>query len=261
MNRDFNASVARAAREMAEEHTVADTLERVLEFCVDVIEPCDFAGISLVEDGRVRTLAASGEKLRAIDDLQFQLREGPCFDAMRQLDVVTANDLATDVRWPRWGPLVSERTGVRSSLSFRLFTTNRTLGALNLYSKSPRAFGHDDVIEGHVVAAQAAVAVATTLTEAQLKRAVETRTVIGQATGILMERFGLTPDAAFGVMRRISQTHNVKLYALARDLVETGGLAGLDDERAVDGLAVDGRAVDGRAVDGGSVEIQPIEDD
>jgi GAF domain-containing protein len=229
MDRDFNASVARAAREMVEERTVADTLERVLELCVDVIHPCDLAGVSLVEDDRVRTLAASDETLRVIDDLQFELGEGPCFDAMRQHDVVSANDLATDARWPRWGPLVSDRTGVRSSVSFRLFTTQRSLGALNLYSKAVGSFGHEDVLEGHVVAAQAAVAVAATLKEAQLQRAVETRTVIGQATGILMERFGLDPDAAFGVMRRISQTHNVKLYALARELVETGVLEGLND--------------------------------
>jgi len=229
MNRDFNSNIVRAARDLAEEHSVEGALDRVLTLCVEAIERCEHAGISVVEDGRVRTVAATDDQLRAIDDLQFQLKEGPCFDAIRQHDVMTANDLATDERWPTWGPLVSERTGVHASMSFRLFTTNRALGALNLYSKVPASFGHDDVLEGHVVAAQAAVALAATLKEAQLKRAVETRTVIGQATGILMERFDLDPDAAFGVLRRISQTHNVKLFVLARDLVESGELAGLND--------------------------------
>lgn len=229
MNRDFNSSVVRAARELAEEHTVEGALDRVLTLCVEAIEHCEYAGISLVEDGRVRTLAATGDLLRSIDDLQYELKEGPCFDAIRQHDVITANDLATDERWPTWGPLVSDKTGVHASMSFRLFTTNHALGALNVYSTIPGRFGYDDVLEGHVVAAQAAVALATTLKEAQLKRAVETRTVIGQATGMLMERFDLNPDAAFGVLRRISQTHNVKLFALARELVETGELAALNE--------------------------------
>lgn len=229
MNHDFNSTVARAARDLAEEHTVEGALDRVLALCVDVIEHCEHAGISLVEDGRLRTLAATGDLLRSIDDLQFELKEGPCFDAIRQHDVITANDLATDERWPTWGPLVSDKTGVHASMSFRLFTTNHALGALNFYSTVPAAFGHDDVLEGHVVAAQAAVALATALKEEQLERAVATRTVIGQATGILMERFDLDPDAAFGVMRRISQTHNVKLFALARELVETGELVGLPE--------------------------------
>jgi GAF domain-containing protein len=228
LDRDFNSSVERAARDLADEHTVEETLDRVIALCVEVIAPCELAGVSIVEDDRVRTLAASDELLRRIDDLQFELKEGPCYDAIRQHDVISSNDLATDDRWPTWGPLVSDKTGVHSSLSFRLFTTHRSLGALNLYSEVPASFGHEDVLEGHVVAAQAAVAVAATLKEAQLRRAVETRTVIGQATGILMERFGLDPDAAFGVMRRLSQTRNVKLYALARDLVETGHLYGLD---------------------------------
>lgn len=227
MDRETTDAVARAAREMAEAHSVTETLAPLLEMCVEAVEACDFAGISLVEDERVRTLAASDETLREIDDLQFELRQGPCFDAMRQHDVITANDLSTDPRWPQWGPLVSDRTGVRSSMSYRLFTTQRSLGALNMYAKQPSSFTHDDVLEGHVVATHAAVAVAGTLKEAQLTRALETRTVIGQATGILMERFGMDAESAFATMRRVSQTHNVKLHTLASDLVTTGRMPGL----------------------------------
>lgn len=228
MGRDVKRILARAAGELVSQHTVEETLDQVLAMCVEMIDGCDLAGISLVRDGRVRTLAATGEVLRAIDDMQFRLQEGPCYDAIRLQEVVTADDLATDTRWPTWGPIVSDKTGVHSSMSFRLFSTHQALGALNLYSKVPAAFGPEDALEGQVVASQAAVTLAAILQEEQLKRAVETRTVIGQATGILMERFELDADSAFAVMRRLSQDLNIKLYALARGLVETGHLPGLD---------------------------------
>jgi AmiR/NasT family two-component response regulator len=77
---------------------------------------------------------------------------------------------------------------------------------------------------GYVVAAHTAVAVANRREVQQLHEALESRTVIGQATGILMERFGLDSDAAFGVLRRLSQTHNIKIHSLAGDLVAHGQL-------------------------------------
>lgn len=148
-------AVAAGARDMAEHSTVPTTLERAVEMCRQVLTPCDMAGVSVAVKDRVHTLVATSERLRAVDDLQFQLKEGPCFDSLWREEAVTSNDLATDERWPHWGPLVSDHTGVHASLSYRLFTTDRTLGALNVYSQRPRAFGHDDVARGYVIAAHA----------------------------------------------------------------------------------------------------------
>jgi transcriptional regulator with GAF, ATPase, and Fis domain len=231
---DFNRRVVDAVRELGARPTVSTTLESTVDLAVRSVDHCDMAGVSVVDGTRIRTLAASNEQLRQIDQLQFEVQEGPCYDALRLRDVVSASNLARDARWPRYGPRLARATGVRSSLSFRLFTTDRSLGALNLYAQRTDAFDHDDVLEGHVVSAVAAVVVAASLKESQLERALETRTVIGQATGILMERFGLGADQAFAVMQRVSQNHNIKLHRLATELVRTGRLP-LGNDVALDG--------------------------
>jgi hypothetical protein len=113
---------------------------------------------------------------------------------------------------------------MHSVLSYRLTTHGDVLGALNMYAAAEAAFDHEDVFEGEVLAAHTSVVLAAALKEEQLTRALESRTVIGQATGRLIERFGLNADQAFAVMRRVSQNHNIKLHALAHHLVETGVL-------------------------------------
>jgi GAF domain-containing protein len=203
---------------------LVETLDRAVQTCVDVVDHCDMAAISVAKSGRVRTLAASHELLRIVDDLQFQLGEGACFDALSGQGAVTANDLATDPRWPRWGILVSERTGLHASLSFRMAVKEAVLGTLNLYSVTPASFGHQDTVLAYVVAAHTAAAVAQTRQLEQLTQALESRTVIDQATGVLMERFGLDAEASVGVLRRISQANNVKISTLAVDLVQHGRL-------------------------------------
>lgn len=225
MQRDLNRLIVQAVQDMAAAPTFDSTLDRAVDLCTEAIAGCDLAGVSIRSSTQVRTLAASNEFLRQIDDLQFQLTEGPCYDALRLHEVVVSDDLAADERWPRWGARMVEEVGVRSVLSLRLFTSSDTLGALNLYGRAVTAFGKDDVQEGQILAAHAAALVASSTKESQLTTALEHRTVLGQATGILMERFGLDADTAFGVMRRISQTSNLKLYKIAEHLVSTGQLA------------------------------------
>ena len=129
--------------------------------------------------------------------------------------------MRTDPRWPTWGPLVAKEIGVVSIVSYRLFTTEDTLGALNLYSRRPDAFDTDDVYNGQALAAHVAVALAASQNTTHLELAIANRTVIGQAEGILMERFGITAEQAFAVLRRVSQHRNVKLNRVAEELVRT----------------------------------------
>lgn len=95
------------------------------------MEACDMAGVSVAENGEIRTLAASTDLLRKIDHWQFELRRGPCYDALLEHEVITANDLANDERWPEFGSRIAAETGLHSSMSFRLFTSGHSLGALN----------------------------------------------------------------------------------------------------------------------------------
>lgn len=221
---EFDRKLASAARALAEESDTLSTLERAVQVATELIDSCDVAGISVVRDGQIDTPAASHESLRRVDELQFELEEGPCRDALKHNEVVLVSDLTTDPRWPHWGPQMAEQTGVRSSLSLRLFLEGDDLGALNLYSYRVDAFDQEDLLDGLVLAAHAAVALANTLEQDQLKRALDTRRVIGEATGMLRERFDLSTDQAFGVLKRVSSELNIKLFRVARYLVETGDL-------------------------------------
>jgi GAF domain-containing protein len=221
---DFNRQLADAAREMSSESGTQLTLDRAVQMATDMIESCDLAGISVAGPDHIETPAASDETLRTIDERQYEIGEGPCLDALRQEEVLTVGNLAEDPRWPRWGPHVADELGIHSSMSFRLFTTGDNIGVFNLYAKSVDAFSSDDVLDGMILAAHAAVALAATLEEDHLHRALDSRRMIGEATGIIRERFGLTTDQAFGVLRRISQTQNIKLHQVAQTLVDTGSL-------------------------------------
>ena len=228
---EFDRQLATAARALAEEPTTLSTLERAVQVATELIAGCDVAGISVVRDGQIDTPAASHERLRRMDELQFEIEEGPCRDALKEQEVVMVSDLAADQRWPRWGPAMVDEVGVRSSLSLRLFLEGDDLGALNLYGYEPGAFDQEDLLDGLVLAAHAAVALANTLEQDQLKRALDTRRVIGEATGMLRERFHLSTDQAFGVLKRVSSELNIKLFRVARYLVETGDLP--EDDSAV----------------------------
>ena len=220
----FNRQLAEAARAMAEEKGTHATLDRAAQMAVDVLERCDYAGISVVRPGGIETPAATDEALRHIDELQYKLGEGPCLAALTLTEVVVTTNLAEDDRWPHWGATISRELDIHSSLSVRLFTGKEALGALNCYATKTDAFTGDDVLDAQVVAAHAAVALADTLEEDHLRRAMETRRMIGEATGILRERFGITTGQAFNVLQRMSSTHNIKLFQVAQTLVSTGSL-------------------------------------
>jgi len=197
------------------------TLEKVVRVASEIIQGCDLVGISVVHGGGIDTPVGSDEKLNRIDELQFVLREGPCFDALQMHEIVHSPDLANDKRWPRWGRLVAKEVGVVSNVSYRLYTTHDTLGAMNLYSLKPDAFDADDINNGQALAAHVGVALAASQNAEHLRTAISNRTTIGRAEGILMERFGIPPGQAFAVLRRVSQRRNVKLNRVAEELVRT----------------------------------------
>jgi GAF domain-containing protein len=222
MHAQFERHLTEAVRDLSEEGDPPATLERLVEIAPEFFPRCHYVGVSIVEKGAIRTPAASTEELRLLDEAQYALGQGPCFEAIRSTPTVAVDDLAHDARWPIWGKAMSEQLGIRSSLSFRLFTReDHSWGALNVYSRHPHAFTDDDVVHGQTIAAMAAVVLAKSINDEQLVRALETRTHIGQATGILMERYDLDADRAFEVLRRISSQTNTKLRDLAVQVVTT----------------------------------------
>lgn len=220
--------IARSARVLADEPTLQATLDRIVELAVTMIDGCDSAAISLVvRRGKIDTPASSDEIGTRGDELQYELGEGPCLDAVREHELVHTADLRSDSRWAEWGARVSEELGVQAMLCVQLFTTESTHGALNLYGRQSRAFDGTDHTLATTFAAVAAAALDAARTEEQLQSAVQGRTVIGQAQGICMERYGISAQRAFDVLSRLSQESNVKLVDVAHRVVR---------ERAVPGL-------------------------
>jgi GAF domain-containing protein len=200
--------------------TVEETVEKVLGFALKAIG-CDYAGVIFVHGkNAVETAAATDPVVAKLDAVQMEVGEGPDVSVLEDRLSVIISDTTTESRWPKWAARVSE-TGIRSLLSVRMYTDDQTIGTLNAYSLKPNAFDVDDQAVAHVLARHAAVALGTARKIENLWQAVDARKRIGQAQGILMERFDLTADQAFAVLLRYSQDNNVKLRVVADRLVET----------------------------------------
>jgi transcriptional regulator with GAF, ATPase, and Fis domain len=214
--------MARMARHLQESHADAQaTLQSAVEVAQSEVNGCEAAAISFLRGkGPIRTVAFTHTTAQVADALQYELGEGPCIDAAWVKHVVRSQDLAHEPRWPAWGPRVVQETGVQSILCFQLFTNEHSLGALSLYAKSMVAFDDTDVEEGFAIAAHISIAVAASQEADSLTQGLASRTVIGQATGILMERFDLDAAKAFSILSRMSSQGNTKIRHLAEEIVD-----------------------------------------
>lgn len=214
----YAEQMAQLARDLVTQDSVQATLDEIAASAVKLVEGCDAAGILTVSKGRAVTLAVCGYMVEESDRLQGELGEGPCFDAARRVDgerLFRIADMTTpQPSWPRFSRAARD-LGIGSMTGVLLYTERENFGALNLYSRRPGAFGKDIEAAGWLLASHAAVALATARTVDQLEHALETRHAVGEAMGILRERHQLSEDEAFGVLRRISQNHNIKLRDVA----------------------------------------------
>jgi len=220
VNDEFAEDFARMALQLHEGSGVEQTVERVLQFALAAIG-CGHAGVMLVHGRKtVETAAATDTLVEKADRLQMECGEGPCLSAIFEQESFLVPDTAIDERWPRWSPRVAD-LGLRSVLTIRLTTKGSTIGALNLFDSEPNRFDADDDAVAHILARHASIALATARHESNLWHAIDARKLIGQAQGMLMERFDLDSDQAFAVLRRYSQDHNIKLREVAQRLIDT----------------------------------------
>ena len=197
-----------------------ETVERVLEFAVKALN-CEYAGIILVHDrSRVETVAATNPAVADLDRIQLEVGEGPDLEIISDRHGVLIRDVRTEERWPAWTREVDSK-GISSMLGTRMYTTKSTLGSINFYDSKPNWFDEVDVDVAHMLGRHAAVALETARNDENLWKAIDARNVIGQAQGILMERFGMDAAQAFAVLRRYSQTNNMKLNLVAEQLIGT----------------------------------------
>ncbi|GHE92105.1 transcriptional regulator [Amycolatopsis deserti] len=211
-------ALSAVVRTLEPEPDVEQTVANIVKAVAATVPGTEDAGISLLEAGSLKTVAPSSERVARLDELQHQLGEGPCVDAVFADVIYRTGDIAADQRWPKFGDAAAE-LGINSMLAIRLYTGKTLLGALNLFSSERDAFDESAAHVGGLFAAHAAVALAGSRAQAQLRTALESRDVISMAKGILMERHRVTDDQAFDLLVRASQNTNRKLHEVARWLV------------------------------------------
>src|SRR3954452_18676096 len=218
---DLASALARAARNIDRKQSLEEALDAIVHTARTSIPGFDHVGISIIDrHDRIHTRAATDQLVWDLDRLQYDLGEGPCVSAMRETPVVAVPHAQSDRRWPRYMP-EAVRAGLRSQLAVRLFLDDEgTMGGLNLYSTTHDTLDPDAESIADLFAAHAAIALGRAREIANLNDALHSRKLIGQAIGVLMERYGLDEDHAFAFMVRVSSHSNVKLRDVAQDVVE-----------------------------------------
>jgi hypothetical protein len=214
-------AVVETARRLAESLKPGDldhTLSQITAAAVEVLPEVDSCSITILHaDGTLETAAPTDERLWELDRAQYELREGPCYDAALDTIHVTSPNLELDGRFPRYAA-VAVRAGIRAQAAIRLFDAPKSQGALNLYSGTVGAFADLGSL-GALFAHQSAVAIAYAHEIRELQEALNTRGLIGQAVGVVMERYKLTDQRAFAFLTRLSQHRNTKLRRVAQEIV------------------------------------------
>jgi GAF domain-containing protein len=195
------------------------TLQSLTRAAVEMLPGVDEATISIRhQDGSIRSYAFTAEFLEELDVWQFDHAEGPCYDGVTGNAVTVCGDLHSDPRYPGYGGRASA-VGIRSQAGLRIFESKRTLGGLNLYSRSVGALA-DVAFLAELFSEHARSAVAYASQIDGLRDAITSRQVIGQAVGIVMERFQLSEERAFAFLTRVSNDRNVKLRVIAQAVID-----------------------------------------
>ncbi len=198
--------------------------ERVCAAAVELVDGCDHASLMERRGDGAATLAASDDVAAHVDDLERQLRSGPCIDAMDdgQPDHHCASDLQEDERWPELSARVLAETAVRGMGGFRIRYAEQRLGALNVFSDVAGALDQDSMDRASMLAAFASVALAALgrgEEASTLRRGLQSNREIGKAIGLIMAMHEVSDERAFEMLAKISQDMNIKVSEVAAQVV------------------------------------------
>jgi len=219
----------RIAELVQELHSRPDTdsdtvLAELVEHAAIEIPGAEYAGVTVTRNARhIDTPAATHKWPILLDEIQQRHREGPCLTAAWEEKTVHVADLTTDNRFPLYRRDAVEQTPICSIMAFQLFIADETMGALNVYAEQPHVFDQASKDIGRIFAAHSSVAWNSARRDEQFKRALASRDTIGQAKGMIMERYGVDAVQAFEVLRKLSQDSNVPLVQVATELVVNAG--------------------------------------
>jgi len=213
------------ARSIQDETGLENTLTAIVHAAAETVPGADEASITAVTGRReLRTVAASGELAVAVDQAQYESAQGPCLSSLYEHQTERLSDMRDCPRWPDFAARAS-KLGTGSMLAAQLYVQGDNLGALNLHSRQPDAFNDESEQVALMFAGHAAVAFAGAQAQEHMEAAVSRRDIIGQAKGILIERYKISGQEAFRLLVVASQSTNIKLYDVADYLVNSGELA------------------------------------
>lgn len=220
-----NAALSELAGLLMSTTSFEELMQQIADLAARTVPAATTCGITLSQDGHVITVASADALARQLDEQQYELNHGPCLQALGTGQVVDAEDLSGDSRWPGY-PARAVAHGVRTIYSSPLVVNGQTIGALNMYAESAHAFDAD----ARAAIAQLTALAAATITAAMrhyneatltdhLRAALSSRSVIDQAMGIVIGMQHCTPNEAFDVLRTVSQNRNIPLRQVAAELV------------------------------------------
>ena len=204
-----------------EDADVETVLRELTQSAVGAMPGAAYAGITIASRrGEVRTVSATGRYPVLLDEIQQRNEQGPCLSAVWEHHVIRVDDMELENRWPAYCR-EARQTPIRSLLSFQLFADHNNMGALMFYAERPHAFDEEAVEMGLILATHTALAWNMVRRDEQFRSALASRDIIGQAKGMIMERFKIDAVQAFELLKRLSQSSNTALAIVARQLVES----------------------------------------
>jgi GAF domain-containing protein len=224
---DLASGLTQLATLLLSVEDVEDALRHLARMAVVVVPDGPTCGITVRRRGRYTTIVHAGSIPASVHELQYTVGQGPCLEALSSGTPVVAQDLAAEHRWGDF-PRQALATGAHGACAFPLEADGQVVGALNLYTHQPGLFPEpvQQIAAQFVEPASILLAgVLRRLSQAetilQLRVALATRGVIDQAIGIIIARRHCSPERAFQILRKVSNDRNIKLRAVAADVVRT----------------------------------------
>ena len=228
------ATVFAALAEIIYQGTDANEMYAAICVAATLIVPgCDHASLLVRQNDRYITVGASDRLAYHIDALERRAGDGPCIDAIEEETPQIETDLTTPSQWPHFAAVLLKETPVRGAMGFRLLIDKRKGAALNLFSRTPNLFDAESAGRAAVLASFTSVAinaVAKGEDATTLRRGLLSNREIGKAVGMLMALNGISEDDAFQLLRRHSQTLNIKLADVAREIINRRGQLPFDGD-------------------------------
>ena len=215
--------IAELASNLQEQHSADDigtALGKLLGTAVGFVPSAQHAALTMGGRDGVQTISATDGYPVLLTEI-LQRHKAMCGTATWKGNVIRIDDVMAERRWRQYCHDVGAETPIRSIMTIPLIVSHHSMGALNLYAERPHAFGAESTEMALIMATHLALAWNMLRHDEQFRTALASRDLIGQAKGVMMERFGIDAVRAFELLSRLSQDSNMPVVEIARRLVES----------------------------------------